>query len=646
MKKLTAILILCLLTVLLLPLTAQAEELPASDEPAPAAAAQEISTADGLPLQAQAGDVPMADDQLAILRLPAGLQKIEKEAFMNDKALEGVTLPNGLKTIGAKAFAASSVRIIYIPGSVTSIAADVFQNCSNKPLVVVAFGSYAHKWCVQHASAISGIVFDDEWAETPTVHEGDITATFNTAGIRLRCRFCPTQTANYSFYSTGSDDTQAWLYDRYGQELAKDDDGGDGLNFKITRKLTAGLVYYYEVAYWDSSKTGTMSIKLSSDAQVSPTAITESPKSVSAKAGETVTFRVTATGSGLKFQWQENSGSSWVNSTKSGSTTSTLSFKALSSHNGLKLRCVVSGADGKSVTSGIATLTVQAETGPKYRALLIAESNYTTNPLPGTIVDVVNMGRMLKSIKSPNGSAYTVYGANNEYLDSSPTEILNLISSCFAGAKEDDVSLFFIDSHAVDNADGLVAGAIGTVRTSPNHRYTLPNGSSVTLPDNLLVDELATALKAVPGRVIVIISACGSGAGIYAASYNDAQLEESFDIDAFNDGILDTFARYDESVEEVSAQTGELRVSGKFYVLTSSGHRETTWSNNTYGGIFIQGITAGVPTAGTMPADSSGDGIVTLNELYHYTYQYVLSKVNGQHVKVYPTGSGYKLFKR
>ncbi|MBQ6927684.1 MAG: S8 family serine peptidase [Oscillospiraceae bacterium] len=127
----------------------------------------------------------------------------------------------------------------------------------------------------------------------------------------------------------------------------------------------------------------------------------------------------------------------------------------------------------------------------------------------------------------------------------------------------------------------------------------------------MLFLKLSYALKAVPGRVIVIISACGSGAGIYAASYNDAQLEESFDIDAFNDGILDTFARYDESVEEVSAQTGELRVSGKFYVLTSSGHRETTWSNNTYGGIFIQGITAGVPTAGTMPADSSGGGSIS-----------------------------------
>ena len=48
-----------------------------------------------------------------------------------------------------------------------------------------------------------------------------------------------------------------------------------------------------------------------------------------------------------------------------------------------------------------------------------------------------------------------------------------------------------------------------------------------------------------------------------------------------------------------------------------------------------------------MPADNNpADGIVTLQELYRYVYDYVIEYENAQHVQVYPENSSYQMFTR
>ncbi|MBQ3941060.1 MAG: immunoglobulin domain-containing protein, partial [Oscillospiraceae bacterium] len=89
------------------------------------------------------------------------------------------------------------------------------------------------------------------------------------------------------------------------------------------------------------------------------TAITVQPKSVTAAAGTTAKFTVTATGAALKYQWQYDNGSGWKNSSATGYNTATLSVEATTARNGQKYRCVVTGANG-SATSSAATLTVSA----------------------------------------------------------------------------------------------------------------------------------------------------------------------------------------------------------------------------------------------------------------------------------------------
>ena len=60
------------------------------------------------------------------LALPAGLREIGDEAFMGDRSLDEVNLPDGTVSIGARAFAQTSLKRIYLPTTVKEIAPDAF----------------------------------------------------------------------------------------------------------------------------------------------------------------------------------------------------------------------------------------------------------------------------------------------------------------------------------------------------------------------------------------------------------------------------------------------------------------------------------------------------------------------------------------
>ena len=95
-----------------------------------------------------------------------------------------------------------------------------------------------------------------------------------------------------------------------------------------------------------------------------PPSITIQPQSATVTEGESVSFSLAASGSGLSYQWQQSSdgGQSWTAisgatsvSYKTGATTLQM--------NGTQYRCVITNAVG-SVTSAAATLTVQEKTEP------------------------------------------------------------------------------------------------------------------------------------------------------------------------------------------------------------------------------------------------------------------------------------------
>ena len=84
------------------------------------------------------------------------------------------------------------------------------------------------------------------------------------------------------------------------------------------------------------------------------------PVAVSKPVGETASFMVGASGTGLAYQWQcsTNNGKTWTNSGFATANSATLQIPVTAARNGYKYRCVVTGSDGQSVTSSAAALTV------------------------------------------------------------------------------------------------------------------------------------------------------------------------------------------------------------------------------------------------------------------------------------------------
>ena len=286
------------------------------------------------------------------------------------------------------------------------------------------------------------------------------------------------------------------------------------------------------------------------------------------------------------------------------------------------------------------TVESEASAGTVYRALLIGEEDFSgDNDCARNRGDVSAMTNMLKNVTGPDGGNYSITRRYNL----SAKQVLWAISKAFADADEDDVSLFFIATHGDVDESGDFAGAL-----------------SMSPYGYLMLKDLADALQAVPGKVIVILESCGSGAAVYAngGSSDKKTLFEAFKrrTEAFDAAVIEAFARADGAA--IQANTGEFRVRNKFYVLTASRYQELSWgweSGNpeTSYNYFTLWLTQGIGTSGHMLADVNKDGKATLNELYNYianvgdNYPFRSSgQVYYQHVQVYPANSGYVLFRR
>lgn len=352
--------------------------------------------------------------------------------------------------------------------------------------------------------------------------------------------------------------------------------------------------------------------------------ITTQPKSQSVKQGASVTFKVSATGGSLKYQWyyRKSSSGSWTK--MAGKTSATLKITA-QRYNGYQYRCRVSNKSGY-VNSKAATLKVNYV---KYRALLIGQTYETTSA--STLVgdrDVALLSAALtdSSVKGPKGGKWEV----KSLVDQSKSQIQSAIKSTFAKADSNDVSLFYFSGHGDPESTGAYAGAICSVE-----------GTDIGF---IQLSELAGWLKKIPGKVVVFIDSCGSGAAIYA---NGQLMSRAAAADRFNRAVINAFAAVDETVvDETVANTGEFRTS-KFYVLTASDYHETSLvvSVQDFGNISLFTYLASFGLykwADDTSEQGNGDGYVTLFELYKFINKH---EGSSQHVQMYPSKSTYKLTK-
>ena len=300
--------------------------------------------------------------------------------------------------------------------------------------------------------------------------------------------------------------------------------------------------------------------------------------------------------------------------------------------------------------------------GTAYRALLISESTFYRfedgSPYDGRIEtigrnagDVSNMSAMLQSVTGPEFGRYSITTADDVLQD----EIHSLINSSFAGADEDDVSLFFIATHGdvYGDAGDYYAGALEVTSTDYDS----------WLLAELYLSDLAGWLAAVPGKVIVIIESCGSGAAVYSTepgfAENSRDVRGAFSPARFDRQVIDAFADADPGItvtvrDGEGARVGEFR-QNKFYVLTAARFRELSWGTegSRPHNYFTQWLIQGVGASGAMPADTDASGTVTLNELFLYikpiSDNYNFGSTDNpvyQHVQVYPSNCGYELFRR
>lgn len=242
------------------------------------------------------------------------------------------------------------------------------------------------------------------------------------------------------------------------------------------------------------------------------------------------------------------------------------------------------------------------------RAVVIGQTNYYpyASNLTACKYDAQAMASMLKK---------TGYSSVSTYYDAKVATMQSAISSKFASADSNDVSLFYYSGHG--SSDGSLCSVDG---------YTISTST------------LAGWLKKVPGTVIVILDSCFSGAVINKSADGTVTVKSAKE---FNDNVISAFAKVNSITK-----AGEMCTS-KFQVLTACTKSQYSYASSSYSlftNLLVKG--AGFNYSGTKlssaPADSNSDSKLSLYECWRYTYL----GTNDQDAQYYPSSSTFTLFTR
>lgn len=254
---------------------------------------------------------------------------------------------------------------------------------------------------------------------------------------------------------------------------------------------------------------------------------------------------------------------------------------------------------------------------PVYRALVLGEQMYEDDARLGGVNTAQGVADMLEN-QSIGGAGYQV----RLQLDSTRPEILEGIAAAFAGAKETDISLFYINCH------GAYENGAAYIRLHDESRIT--------------VDQLEAMLRQIPGKVIVILDFCQSGAFIGAGG----------DFERFTDSARSAFGG------------GTALTTGKYTVIASAAADEDSYrrsfssgdNENSTAAIMGRSLCEGAgwdliyDRSVTLKADADRDKAVTVQEIYEYTRRRVMHYLDGtgavQTVHVYPEGDQTVIFGR
>ena len=164
-------------------------------------------------------------------------------------------------------------------------------------------------------------------------------------------------THTFKVAASGTGLKYQWQYKLAGASSYKNWSGKTSASLTVTGKTdNNGCLYRCKV----SNAAGTAyssGAKLTVTGAVTAPKITTQPKSGSVNLGSTYTFKVAASGSGLKYQWQYKLAGTSSYKNWSGKTSASLTVTGKTDNNGCLYRCKVTNSAGTAYSSG-ATLNV------------------------------------------------------------------------------------------------------------------------------------------------------------------------------------------------------------------------------------------------------------------------------------------------
>lgn len=130
------------------------------------------------------------------------------------------------------------------------------------------------------------------------------TTVIGNSGEKFTYKITPSKSGYYAFWSQGSGDTIATLFDSQMTELTYDDDGGESSNFRITRELEAGETYYLQTRFYNSA-TGSFPVAMAEIPRVTGLEILTPPTRTIYYEGAVDNYYFDLSGMSLRINWSD-----------------------------------------------------------------------------------------------------------------------------------------------------------------------------------------------------------------------------------------------------------------------------------------------------------------------------------------------------
>ena len=309
---------------------------------------------------------------LTSINLPKDIISIGGYTFAGCISLKNLTVPDRVTSIGYGAFYdCSSLKTITIPASVTVFSIrgeDYGDGKASEAAVGFADYNYKHNYhdvfdgCTSLTDVYYGgtqelfeAIEGHELLESSTIiiHYGSFSVAIKSNPKDFTGR--TGETATFSVAANGTGLNYQWQTNSNGTWINSSLPGAKTPTLSVPIQISRDGYKFRCVVTGSNKQTAASN---SATLNVITVEIIDHPYNFTGMVGDTATFTVSASGTGLQYQWQTNSSGTWINSSLSGSKTATLSVPIIKSREGYRFRCVVTDKYNHTATSGSARIRI------------------------------------------------------------------------------------------------------------------------------------------------------------------------------------------------------------------------------------------------------------------------------------------------